>query len=201
MFTKNTKSQMRKILFLLLLLLSSSYIPAYSQAAVTAPILEGLVASSNGTMAAMSGTMTSMERARQIADQALEKADRVRDLESTRKLVRMIQTVMCTSQDINLLLRETNYNSCFVSFSTQVPMIQLQMAADLASKALTQGDKINTAERSQMLKESMAMFVTGHEGLLSLGYLLQKEQAYKQEQQTKKDEAKALRSIKRTYRF
>jgi hypothetical protein len=139
---------------------------ADAQAVVSAPVLENIAATTgfaverqSGFLATMTGVVQALEKAEHEFREAMKKATWLRDLQSARRLLYMIENLVCTSKDISVNIGYADaHSSCIVQYKFDISVAKIQMSADYLGILLTDGISMSPAERMQVMAITQAKY-------------------------------------------
>lgn len=141
---------------------------------VSAPIAEGALATSNtilgnqqATLTGMNAVITSLEAAESQYKRVLENAQWLRQMNTARKLVFLMENLICTTKNLNMRLSLAD-QSCFYQFSFDVNLVKIEMAADYMGILLTSGVSFTAGERMRTLNDVVIAFEAANRSLAEL---------------------------------
>lgn len=89
----------------------------------------------------------------------MKKATWLRDLQSARRLLYMIENLVCTSKDISVNIGYADaHSSCIVQYKFDISVAKIQMSADYLGILLTDGISMSPAERMQVMAITQAKY-------------------------------------------
>ena len=131
---------------------------------VSAPILEGQVATQigiqktqTGIIGAMRAAIESMEKAEAKIQKVMQKAQWLREMKSMTKLLLMIEGTICTTKDLDMNLSYSG-GSCFVEFNYNLSILKMTTAVDFVSLALTSSVLMTQSERLEIVDQAIDLF-------------------------------------------
>lgn len=150
---------------------------AFSQVGgvVSAPILEGQVAALNTTQGTQTSIMTTMnlvmenlERAERDYKEALQKATWLRNLQTSARILYMVENLVCTSRNLSIRMNSIGNTSCLMSYRFDMSIIKVQQSADYLGIVLTAGVTMTPAERMKSLDDVIKAFESAQEMMVRI---------------------------------
>lgn len=136
---------------------------AVGQEIVSAPVVETELGNTNATLttqvsiqSTMSSVMASMEEAERRFKAAMEDSKWMQNMGACRRLVTMVETLICTSKDLNAKMTIAG-NSCLYSFKYDMMLVKIQMSSDYLGIILS-SVSMSVAERAQTFKDATESF-------------------------------------------
>ncbi len=162
---------------------------SFSQAAiVSAPVLENIATATSvsierqgGIMATMSNVVQSLEKAEHEFKEAMKKATWMRNLQSARRLLFMVENLVCTSKDITVNLGYVDsHSSCLVNYKFDISIAKIQLSADYLGILLTDGIAMTPAERMQVMSLTQSKFEEANDEFLKIQRQLEADKIRRQ---------------------
>lgn len=133
---------------------------------VSAPVLEGIASSSTtaiekqtGIVMTMNSVIQQLEATETRYKDAMKKATWMRNLNSARRLLFMVENLVCTTKDINIKIGLADaHSSCILNYKFDIAIAKLEMSADYLGILLTDGVSMTQAERMQVMSTTQAKF-------------------------------------------
>ena len=138
---------------------------------VTAPLLEAQAGATNTTLVGMNGVMGAIQAAGDQYKQLLEKAGWLKDLNTARRIVSLMENLTCTAKDLNVRLALAD-QSCYYQFSYDISIAKIQMAADYLGIVLATGVSFTAAERMKTLNDVIVAFEEANAAMMRLNMQL-----------------------------
>jgi hypothetical protein len=161
-----------RVVFLLLLAFSVS-LRSFGQLVVSAPVLEVSAFNANGLQSSMNATLLALETEQKIFQEAMKKASWARNLQTTQRLLTLVESVVCTSKNINVRLAYFDRN-CLYDLSLETSILKVSMAADFLAIIMTEGISLTTGERMDNIRNAVNAFQEAQKDLGSLNSALDK---------------------------
>lgn len=161
-----------------LLLIFLSYHVAHAQGVVSAPVLEGLTAKSNATelkMAAILAKLNAREVEMENALKKLRRATYIKELNSVRNAIYLIETSVCSEINVQAdlkLLNEEGYELCGLTQKFENTMLQIEIVVDLIQSALLDKLEMNPSDRIQTFDDAVEQYARATENLRNLNITL-----------------------------
>lgn len=163
--------------FFISLFIILSAVRGFSQlgGVVSAPVLEGQVAALNTTQATQTSIMTTMnlvmdnlERAEKEYKEALQKATWLRNLQTSARILYMVENLVCTSKNLSIRMNSIGNTSCLMSYRFDMSIIKVQQSADYLGIVLTAGVTMTPAERMKSLDDVIKAFEDAQEMMVRM---------------------------------
>jgi len=123
---------------------------------VSAPILEKLTTTSLKFQTKMSSTMAMLQAKQEALDKALQAASWLQNLQSAKRLMNLVETMVCNGRELNLAM-SGGHKSCFVDFEYEMVIMKVQMSADYLGIILA-ANRMTTGERMKTLNDVLQRF-------------------------------------------
>jgi len=143
---------------------------------VSAPVLESIASGQSAVMQSqvaitttMSGVIQSLEEAESKFKAAMEKATWMRSLNSARRLVFMVENLVCTTKDINVKIGlADSHSSCLINYKFDISVAKLEMCVEYLGILLTDGVSMTNAERMDVMSTTQEKFEESQDEFVKL---------------------------------
>ncbi|MFM7858813.1 MAG: hypothetical protein ACKO96_44540 [Flammeovirgaceae bacterium] len=161
---------MRHISIILLLLVVNV---SFAQVSiVSAPALEIQATSQTGIMSTMNAVIGALESADRAYKEAMQKATWLRNLQTARRILYMVENLICTSKNLSIRMNSIGYTSCLMSYRFDMSIIKVQQSADYLGIILASGVAMTPAERMKSLDNVITSFEESQEMMVRLNKAL-----------------------------
>jgi hypothetical protein len=170
----------------------SNELLAQPAAVVTAPVLEGMMSGNTtalekqtGIVMTMNSVIQQLEAAESEFKKSMQRATWMRNLNSARRLLFMVENLVCTSKDINVKIGLADaHSSCIINYKFDISIAKLEMSADYLSILLTDGVSMTQAERMQVMSTTQVKFEEAQNEFLNINNMLDGQAIEKQVNQS-----------------
>jgi hypothetical protein len=152
------------------------YLSAQPVSIVSAPALEGIATTNTtaiekqtGIVMTMNSVIQQLEAAESKYKDAMKKATWMRNLNSARRLLFMVENLVCTSKDINIKIGLADaHSSCILNYKFDISIAKLEMTADYLGILLTDGISMTQGERMQVMSTTQVKFEEAQDEFLKI---------------------------------
>lgn len=141
---------------------------------VTNPVLESSAISMSTAQNSMNATITAMEAQQKVVAEAMKKASWARNLQTVQRLINIMESIICTSKNINVRLSYFDHN-CIYDFGFEMNIVKISMASDFVSLVITEGVSMDTSGRLASINNAINKYEEAQRSLANLNGFLDQQ--------------------------
>jgi len=158
-----------KTYLILLIIFIAGYSYGQIPTVISIPILESTTAQQIGIIVTMSGVIQDLEKAESDFREAMKRVTWICDLQSAKRLLFMVDNLVCTSKSLVVLVGYADRNSsCLINYWFEISLAKISLSADYLGILLTDGVSMSIGDRMQTMNLAQEQFQQANEEFLRL---------------------------------